>query len=154
MTRRPAPGVQAAAAGVALLLLLLASGAGAQVDLSRYRGRNRLLFLFAPSAEDASYRAEAAAASARAADLREREILVAAVFERGAGTFDGRPLAAGEAAALRRRFRAPAGRFAAVLLGKDGRTTLRLGRPAVEGGLFPAVDAMPMRREEVRRRGR
>jgi hypothetical protein len=96
---------------------------------------------------------EAAALGARAADAGDRDIVAAAVFERGGGTLDGRPLAPADAAALRRRFRAPAGRFSAVLLGKDGRTTVRLARPVVEGRLFPTIDAMPMGRAEARRRG-
>lgn len=123
------------------------------LDLARHRWKHRVLVFFAPTVTDSAYRAEAAALAARAADARVREILAAAVFERGESTFDGRPLVAGDAEALRRRFRPPAGRFSAVLLGKDGRTTVRLARPVVEGRLFPAVDAMPMGRAEARRRG-
>jgi hypothetical protein len=113
-----------------------------------------VLFLFAPSPDDTAYRREAEALARRAADLRDRDLRTAAVFERGASALDGRPLSAADAAALRRRFRAPAGRLSAVLLGKDGRTTVRLAPPVVEGRLLPSVDAMPMGRAEAERRRR
>ena len=70
----------------------------------------------------------------------------------GAARAEGRPLSAGDVAALRRRLRVEAGRFTALLVGKDGHVALRSHEPVVAARLFPAIDAMPMRRAEVARR--
>lgn len=54
--------------------------------------------------------------------------------------------------ALRARFRAPAGTFRAVLVGKDGGAKLSVSSPLSAARLFGTIDAMPMRRDEMRRR--
>lgn len=125
----------------------------ASFDLARYRDRRRVLVLFAPAAADRALAAEDAALRERAAGLADRDLVVVRVLEAGGSAAEGRPLDAGDAAALRRRLRAEPGRFTAVLVGKDGHVALRAHAPVVAGRLFPAIDAMPMRRDEVRRRG-
>jgi hypothetical protein len=131
-----------------------ASGhAGPAFDLAQYRDKNRLLLLFAPSAADPSYADEIRAFRSRGAEVRDRELVAISVLEAGTSTAGDRPLSAADAAALRRRYRAPAGRFTAVLVGKDGHAALRSGTPIVADRLFPTIDAMPMRRAEMRRRG-
>ncbi len=42
--------------------------------------------------------------------------------------------------------------FAVLLIGKDGGVKLRSGRPFALHALFDAIDAMPMRQDEMRRR--
>ncbi len=127
--------------------------AAAPFDLASYRDRKRVLVLFAPAAGDASLAAEDAAVRAHAAGVADRDLVVVRALEAGESTADGRSLGAADAAALRRRLGAEAGRFTAVLVGKDGHVAFRAPAPVVAGRLFPAIDAMPMRREEVRRRG-
>ena len=56
-----------------------------------------------------------------------------------------------EAAALRRRLDLPATRFRAVLVGKDGGAKLASDAPIPPQKLFATIDAMPMRRDEMRR---
>ncbi|HEY0780730.1 MAG TPA: DUF4174 domain-containing protein [Gemmatirosa sp.] len=125
----------------------------APFDLARYRDRKRVLLLFASVAADPSLAAEDAALRTRAAGVEDRDLVVVRVLETGTSTADGQPLGTGDAAALRRRLRVEAGRFTAVLVGKDGHVAMRSHEPVVAGKLFPTIDAMPMRREEMRRRG-
>ncbi len=54
---------------------------------------------------------------------------------------------------LRRRYGVAPGRFAALLIGRDGGVKLRSGEPMSTRTLFEAIDAMPMRQAEMRRRG-
>ena len=55
----------------------------------------------------------------------------------------------------RRRCGVGAGEFAAILVGKDGTEKFRSDEPVRPETLFALIDAMPMRRREVRdRRGR
>ncbi len=58
-----------------------------------------------------------------------------------------------EARALRGRFGFD-GRFRAVLVGKDGGEKLGADRPVGPDDLFPLIDAMPMRQDEMARRRR
>jgi len=55
---------------------------------------------------------------------------------------------------LLRRFAIAEGAFAVVLVGKDGHQAFRSAQPVTAEDLCARIDAMPMRREELRRRGR
>lgn len=130
----------------------------APFKLTRYRDRNRVLILFARTASDSALAAEDAALRARTAGVADRDLVIVRVLETGVletGTsrVDDRPLGAADAAALRRQLRVGEGRFTAVLIGKDGHVALRSHTPVVAGRLFPLIDAMPMRRAEMRRWG-
>ncbi|NYD89522.1 DUF4174 domain-containing protein [Sphingomonas melonis] len=61
------------------------------------------------------------------------------VGDRVSGADDG-------AAALRKRYRLPAGGFVAILIGKDGGEKLRSAKPILPEVLAGTIDAMPMRR--------
>ena len=51
------------------------------------------------------------------------------------------------------RFGVEPGTFAALLVGKDGAVKHRSAEPVEPGELYALVDAMPMRRREMRERG-
>ena len=57
-----------------------------------------------------------------------------------------------EFAAARSRLRAEDGAFAAVHVGRDGGEKLRSAEPIPAEKLFDLIDAMPMRRREIRSR--
>lgn len=59
--------------------------------------------------------------------------------------------AADSAAALRRRYHIEPGAFTVILIGKDGGEKLRSAAPLPADRLFATIDAMPMRRDEMRR---
>ena len=115
-------------------------------SLEALRWRKRVIVVVAPSAADARLQGQ----------RRELETLVARAddgdlhlaFVAGAQV-DG---LAGSAAELRRRLHVPADAFSVVLVGKDGGVKLS------EPGVTPAarfaelIDAMPMRRDEMRPR--
>ncbi len=50
------------------------------------------------------------------------------------------------AAGLRKRYALKPGRFAVLLIGKDGHVALRSARPIAAERLQAVIDAMPMRR--------
>ena len=56
------------------------------------------------------------------------------------------------ATVLRRHFAVPDDGFAAILVGKDGTEKLRSDTPVTPVTLFAAIDAMPMRQQELRDR--
>ncbi|MDP4025531.1 DUF4174 domain-containing protein [Methylobacterium sp. NEAU 140] len=119
---------------------LLATGAAAGSDpLAAHRWRTRVLVLSAPGAGDAGLRAQRAALASVRGGLGERDLVVIEAVGPGA-----------EAAALRARLGLPADAFRAVLVGKDGGAKLTADAPIPPQRLFATIDAMPMRRDEMR----
>jgi len=125
-----------------LLLASLAASAWAQGDLSRYRDKNRLLLVFAPSASDPRRARQDALLAGSRAKFADRDLLRFDIFERGAG-----------AAALRARYHVRPGSFRVLLVGKDGHVAFSQPMPVAFGDLTGRIDRMPMRRDEMRRRG-
>lgn len=131
------------------LLLALAAAAAtfpglamSEPHLDALRWTSRILVVVAPDAGDprlARQRRifEAARGGARARDL---------VWIEGAGR-------TAEADELRRRFGVAPDAFRALLVGKDGGAKLSSAEPIAAERLFGEIDAMPMRRDEMRRDG-
>jgi hypothetical protein len=110
-------------------------------SLSAYRDKNRVLLVFAPSAADSRYKKQSALFSGKESGLKERDLVRINVFEKPASS-------------LRQRYGVGTGDFRVILVGKDGHTAYSTGRPVVTSDLFRRIDRMPMRRDEMRRRGR
>ncbi len=120
------------------LAMLTAAAAG---PLDGYRDRARVLVLSAPDPADARLRAQRAALDSARGGLAERDLVVLEAVGTGA-----------EAQALRARLDLPAEGFRAVLIGKDGGAKLIADTPIAPARLFATIDAMPMRRAEMRGR--
>ncbi|TXM64711.1 DUF4174 domain-containing protein [Methylobacterium sp. WL120] len=116
------------------------SGAAAQDPLARYRQVSRVLVLSAPDAGDRRLVAQRATIAAARAGLSERDLVVVEAVGGG-----------GDAEAIRRRLGLPADAFHAVLVGKDGGVKITEPEPIAPQRLFSTIDAMPMRRDEMRR---
>lgn len=134
-----------------------ASDPGASLDLAEHRWRHRLLLLFAPTADDARYREQLERLEPRAADLDERDLLVVHLLAASPGDAAGRPEdpvgGAEDAARLRDAFTdAEPSDFRVVLVGKDGGGKGRWAEPVDLDAVFAMIDAMPMRRREMRER--
>ncbi|MFC5560849.1 DUF4174 domain-containing protein [Methylobacterium aerolatum] len=109
--------------------------------LDTSRGRHRVLVVSAPDADDAGLKAQRAALGPVRGGLAERDLVV---VEAVGGTPEARAVRAG--------LGLPAGAFRAVLIGKDGGAKLVAEAPIPPQKLFATIDAMPMRRDEMRRR--
>ncbi len=119
---------------------------GAAPDpLKALQWKARVLVVSAPKIDDADLRGQDAILSADADGQADRDLkVVRLVGSQGAAGVD--------AAALRERLSMPPDRFEVVLVGKDGTVVLRRRQPIPLGELFGRIDAMPMRRDELRRR--
>jgi hypothetical protein len=122
-------------------LAVLAAGAASAASLDSYRDRARVLVLSAPDASDAHLKAQRAALGSVRPRLAERDLVVLEAVGPGV-----------EARALRARLGLPADSFRAVLIGKDGGAKLSAEAPIPPQTLFATIDAMPMRRVEMRER--
>ena len=134
--------------GAALMASIAASGG--EFDLKSYQNRNRLVFVFAPDKTSPLYRRQAALWNGKRAGMNERDIIRFNVFERRLGKTGGALPA--DAADLRKQFKIRRGVFRMVLVGKDGHTAFSSARPVSAARLFALIDAMPMRRQEMKER--
>ena len=115
---------------------------------------HRLFLIFALSSEDARYVRQTRLLEGAHDGFAERDLLRGDLFEGETGTFDGEPVHPEDAAGARERYGIESGCFAAVLVGKDGAVKHRSGELVEPADLYARIDAMPMRRREVRERER
>ena len=124
---------------IAIIALLLATGAVAGPSLGDFRWKKRLLVVTA----DSAVTREKLEAARR--DLAERDVEIFLLDEPGLD-----PRLADE---LRVRLKVRADTPEVLLLGKDGRTSLRWkAAQFTVASLISKIDAMPMRQAEMRER--
>ncbi|MDO9381467.1 MAG: DUF4174 domain-containing protein [Hyphomicrobiaceae bacterium] len=121
--------------------------------ISGYRWKKRPLIVFAGSENAEKLGKQRRIVEAHRADLAERDLVVVYVVGNDVSATLGAPpgLSAG---ALRRKYGIKDGEFRAVLVGKDGGVKKTAASPLTAEALAGTIDAMPMRRDEVRRRAR
>lgn len=119
---------------------------GAAPDpLKPLRWKARVLVVSAPRAEDPELRGQDTILGADVAGQEDRDLkVIRLVGSQGPAGLD--------ACALRERLSLPPDRFEVVLVGKDGAIVMRRRQPIPLGELFDRIDAMPMRRDELRKR--
>jgi len=123
------------------------------MDLNQFQWKNRLLFIFAPEKGDAFFQALQSEISNQPDEISERDLVVFSIFETGPSYQENIQLDTRTAAAIRAKFAAPPGQFTCILVGKDGGIKLRQDSQVKLGEVFDRIDAMPMRREEMRQKG-
>ncbi|GEP00074.1 DUF4174 domain-containing protein [Methylobacterium haplocladii] len=116
-----------------------ATAAGAD-SIDGYRWKSRLLVLASADAADPMLRAQREALATVRNGASERDLVTVEAVGREP-----------KAVALRRRLGLPDDGFRAVLIGKDGGAKLTSDRPIAPQTLFSTIDAMPMRRGEMKR---
>ena len=128
---------------------LAATNANATPDdlrsVAGMQSHNRVLLVFAPSLRDAKLTAQREVMAKAALDAATRDLLLVQVAdEQVIGAHD-------TAEGLRRRFHAPVPAYRAMLIGKDGNVALTTEDVLPAARIVSLIDAMPMRREEMRR---
>ena len=122
-------------------------------DSGSHTWEHRLFLVFAPSPVDDRYVGQRRLLEGARGGFAERDLLRGDLFERETGTFDGGPVSPQHAAWAWERYGVEPGRFAAVLVGKDGTVKHRSDEPVEPVDLYAPIDEMPMRRREMRGRG-
>ena len=148
----PAPDIRpmAVVLGVLVVFVLAQNVWGA--DLSAYHWKHRLLLIFAPNGTDPRLVAFEERTDARRVDMQDRDLLTFRILETGPSGRPGVPMTSEDAEALRRRYKAPAGRFTVILIGKDGGVKLVQEERVSLQAIFDLIDTMPMRRREMRQK--
>jgi hypothetical protein len=125
--------------GLITFTVLGTVSAGAADPIAQYHWKNRVLLILAPRAGDEAFETQKNAYERARDEYNERDLVVLAEPD-GNGP-------------LHRRFHVPAGEFRVLLIGKDGHTALERSKPVGNQDLFGLIDAMPMRRQEMRSKG-
>jgi len=143
---------------IALTLLIelftgAALGEGSvSLDLNTYQWKNRLLLLFASSEEDQAYLTLKKEIDRQAMEVKDRDLLISYVLERGESRIGQERLSPDQALFLKKHLSVPSGRFTIILIGKDGAEKIRQESPVDLKEIFAIIDAMPMREQEMKKK--
>jgi hypothetical protein len=129
-----------------LLAALCVSDAAAAASLSDHAWHHRVLLVFASSDASPELAVQRANIDRSKRDFNDRDLRSIVV---SGNTVKG---STDTAADLRRRFNIHADAFRVLLIGKDGGVKMNSARPLSSNELNATIDAMPMRREEMRTR--
>ncbi len=141
--------------GVCVIGLLFAGSlwvavASKEEFLDRYLWKNRIVLLYAPSPQDSSYQKFVKEITDNASGVSERHLVVLHLFLDGSGREEQKELSAEQVKALLDRYELTVDTAVAVLIGKDGNEKARQTGTLNLTALFQEIDAMPMRRREMR----
>ena len=133
-----------------LILLLMATSTDAQ-SLTKHTWKDRVLLVFSPSQQTAAYREQMEQFQSDPAGMRERDLEVYQIFPEGLITSGADILDHNDLAAqYRAQYGIAPDEFRVLLLGKDGGEKLRESTVLRLDRLYGTIDAMPMRRREMR----
>ena len=124
------------------------------VDLKAYQWKNRLVLLFASSEEDQDYLTLKKEIGLQAMEVKDRDLQVFYVLERGESRLDQERLNPHQALFLKRHLSVPSGRFTIILIGKDGGQKIRQESPIDLKEIFAIIDAMPMRQQGMKKKSK
>lgn len=136
-----------------LLLPVVAKAQSGIVTLADLRDHARPLLIFAEKPDDPQLTIQLRTLAEHSAEAHDRQILAIAVVYNNPSPTDAQFIAS-EAGAARRRFSIAPGQFTVILIGKDGEEKLRATKPLSITKLNDTIDAMPMRRAEIKRGSR
>jgi hypothetical protein len=122
------------------------------LNLTQFQWKNRLLFLFAPNRNHPFFGSLRRALVAQQAEVADRDLVIFEILESGSSTMNATHLDPQTAQSLREKFELRQGEFTVILIGKDGGVKLNRQDPIQLEDIFSLIDAMPMRREEMRQK--
>lgn len=124
------------------------------LDLDQFQWKNRLLFLFAPNRNHPLFEALHKSLAAQKTEAADRDLVVFEILESGPSSMNTNYLDPQAGQKLRDKFDVQRGRFAVILVGKDGGIKLNRREPTQLADIFALIDAMPMRQDEMRQKKR
>jgi Domain of unknown function (DUF4174) len=127
---------------IAASVLAASAAFAANNPLAAYRWSARVVVASAETADDPALLRQRAIFGRLGAEAKARDLVLVEAVGDSAG-----------ARALRQTLGIGRRGFTAVLVGKDGGAKLRASHPLDAAELFPVIDAMSMRRQEIRERG-
>ena len=121
-----------------------------ELNLADYVGKNRILIAFVKSHSDANYENFRRQWKGRGEETSDRDLLLVEIAADGESRLGGEIIAPASVDKLRSAFEVEQGTIF-VLVGKDGTEKLRKTEINLDE-VFDVIDAMPMRRREMKER--
>lgn len=139
-------------ANIAAIVLMLSSVILLQIQtspsetleekLSRYQWQKRVILVIASTEQDANFIEQKKRLESRKSGTEERDLEILYIAMNNINKTDG--------IFLRKSFAIDIQNFCTILIGKDGGEKRRSNEPIQVEELFETIDAMPMRRQEIR----
>lgn len=115
-----------------------------------YYWQNRILLVFS-QAESNKSAEQSAVFNQHRQGMQDRDLVVFGIHNEQVENPEGETFGKEAASRLRTKYRISEEEFAVILIGKDGTEKLRQHEVLKADKLFATIDAMPMRRQEMRR---
>jgi hypothetical protein len=121
-------------------------------NLASYQWKNRVIVIFATSSASENYRMQRDVLDNRIEGVLDRHLIVLDLFENERSRLGDLILTDDAVKKIKNIFDLKQDQFQVILLGKDGTIKLRSDKPVPASEFFELIDAMPMRKEEMRRK--
>lgn len=136
---------------ISFLIPMLAAGQHSnRLNLTDYKWQNRLLLVFTPAQESDLYEGQMQGLSGKKEGLIDRDMKIFHLINAGASHIDEKSIDKTEMQRIQTEYKVKAQEFTAILIGKDGTEKLRTHSILTTDKLFAVIDAMPMRKREMR----
>ena len=139
----------------AILSIMALSGYSAFGQLlSQHHWNERVILLFANHSEQIDLQTQIDLLTQNKEEVTERALVIYQIFESHVLSPNKKVLTSADAVALRNSHDISSGEaFTFLLIGKDGTEKMRSEKVVSMSRLFSLIDAMPMRRAEIRKKG-
>ena len=135
---------------IILLAVQLRADDMKNVDLDKYEWKNRLVLLFAPSSGFENYKNAVAELIQLSDEIDDRDLVVFHLLENDKSHVDEKEISRKDVQRLTEKYNAEKGVMTTILIGKDGGEKYRQTGQTNWQEIFDRIDAMPMRRAEMR----
>lgn len=122
-------------------------------DLNEYRWNSRVLLLFSPNNTYTELTRSMEMVRTNKSGIEERDLKVFQVLGNIGNSSGDKVVQREDSQDIREWFDVTSNEFKAILIGKDGTEKLRTGEAVTKERLFEVIDAMPMRRLEMKEDG-
>ncbi|MEM0991652.1 MAG: DUF4174 domain-containing protein [Bacteroidota bacterium] len=136
-----------------ILVCFMLCYANVTAQLAKHRWQDRVILVFAAAPTDSLFQQQIQHLEQDMAGLEERDLVIYQLLETQA--FDPKQQALDKKVVeqLRKKYEAPIDVFTTILIGKDGGEKLRVKYKILDRELlYATIDAMPMRRAEMKRK--
>jgi hypothetical protein len=119
-------------------------------NLEDYKWKNRVLIVFSPNTYNPDYREQVKTVRSSTKGIQDRDLQIFYALDQSSAMAKGKILPDDATNALRNTFDIPSSDFTTILVGKDGTEKLRTDGSLSSSKLFDTIDAMPMRKLEMK----
>lgn len=138
----------------AVLLSSISVSVNAQgFNLNDHKWKDRVLLIFSPNTYTHHYRDQVRELKSAKNGIQERDLKVYHILQESSASVKGEIIEGEETDPLLSEFDVSPSEYTVILIGKDGTEKLRTNETLSARRLFKEIDAMPMRKLEMKEKG-